>query len=280
VSGAGAQAKLGTPCERDRDCEDTDFCFDPPLFGGAGSKVCSRTCCSSGECDPQGDFVCWVPDAGGGNFCRDSKLVGRPDVGTKKGGEICVSGSECRSGSCSPALQTCIDPCCSDTSCADADALCRLGDDAEGTSFTCQHVAEKKQLYDRCSADAECSSNLCITLGDDTRCSAPCCGSPACGLVELPGGPRMVACENVLREGTVVRACAGLVPDSGIKAVGEPCVTDEECRSARCVNDGKGPRCSDVCCTDASCGDPTSFACRAAPFSGEIASLALRCEPK
>jgi hypothetical protein len=225
--------------------------------------------------------VCWVPAVGGGNFCRDSRLLGLHFTGQNKGGEPCTSGGQCRSGSCSVEQHICIDPCCSDTNCAGADALCRLGDGVQGSAFTCEQVTEKKQLYETCAKDAECSSGLCIDIGDAKRCSQPCCSSTACGLVEIAGGPRMVSCDNVERDGTLVRACAGIVPDSGIKVVGEPCTKNEECRSARCVIHGEASLCSDVCCTDASCGDPTSFVCRPSHLvSGPGPSWALRCQPK
>jgi hypothetical protein len=281
VSGPSADAKLGTPCSEDRDCADTDFCFDPAIFGGEGRKVCSRPCCSSGDCDPEVAFVCWVPVAGGGNFCREGKLIGRPEVGTRNGAEACERDDQCRSGLCGDPPNGCVDPCCSDTNCAAADALCTLSRSGGGTSWACESASEKKPLYERCAADDECSSGLCIVIGAAKRCSVPCCSSAACGFVTLQAGPSLVTCENVEHEGTLVRACSGLAPDKAVKLVGEVCTNNEECRSTRCVNDGAESRCSDVCCIDSSCGDPTLFVCRPSHLVSEMgSSWALRCQAK
>ena len=71
----------------------------------------------------------------------------------------------------------------------------------------------------------------------------------------------------------------GLLREDSIAAVGVACDTNEECRSGMCVNHPEQTQrfCSDVCCSEASCGDVSLFGCRP-PAAGP--SWALRCGPK
>src|SRR5262249_14540482 len=103
----------------------------------------------------------------------------------------------------------------------------------------------------------------------------------ACGLAVVAGKPKIIACDDVSHHGTLVRACSNVLPESATKAVGEPCTANEECRSARCVIEGEKKTCSDVCCVNSSCGDPSLFVCRPShQVLGTSPSWALRCQPK
>src|SRR5262249_44042941 len=128
VSGAGAKPSLGTPCAGDRDCADGDLCLDPADFGGGSTRLSSRACCSSRDCDRAGDYVGWPPPGGGGNFCMSAAVLGRTDLGESMPGDKCDAGSDCRSGACSTGGR-CSDPCCSDTNCTASAEICNLGDD-------------------------------------------------------------------------------------------------------------------------------------------------------
>jgi hypothetical protein len=107
-----------------------------------------------------------------------------------------------------------------------------------------------------------------------------CCGAGSCpGHVQLdPGGDIFaVRCALVQRDGAAFRACAELEPETAGGAVGAPCQSDQDCLGDCIVPDGSGEGvCSDMCCTDEACGDPSAFRCRA---HGVGSSWALRCEP-
>ncbi|HVY48829.1 MAG TPA: hypothetical protein VHB21_23230 [Minicystis sp.] len=270
--------KLGSPCTTDADCADGDFCLEPADFGGDAPRACSRPCCSSSACDPQTNFVCWASETGGGNFCIQADLLGRFFVGARKAGAACDTGKDCRSGAC--AGHHCADPCCSDTNCA-LEAICRLVSTSGTQTWTCAKPPMKKQVNEPCSSDDQCASGLCIYLGDRERCSQPCCSSTICGDLVVAGHLEQLACDDVEHGGALVRACAKVVPESALGVVGSPCMGDEECRSGRCLLDDRGGICTDVCCDDESCGDPSTFVCRP-EHRVELpdASWALRCERK
>jgi hypothetical protein len=275
---------LDAPCTGDDDCAMGDFCLDlaafsaPPGSGvdlpSAAGRRCSRTCCSSGDCDPQ--FVCTIAPDGAGNFCQLATDVGRPAGGALDAMHACTQASDCRSGLCLGSR--CADTCCSDTSCAagagDAgEGACRLGQPAPelASGFWCAVPAGQTGRYGPCKMDAECASGLCLDLGGDVGmvCSSPCCTSGDCG----SAGPATVRCVTV--EG--VRACAALAPSPPGAAVGLTCATDSDCRGGICLKEGDQGTCSDTCCSDQSCGDTASLGCRPASVDG---GWALRCEPK
>ncbi|MGK3993398.1 hypothetical protein [Sorangium sp. So ce1024] len=308
---------LGAPCEAHDDCGPLDFCLDPAAFGGEGPRVCARACCTSSDCDPVRDAVCWVPDTGGGGVCRVGRDVGRPEVGTGRTGDPCAAHRDCRSGMCSEGV--CIDACCSDTSCAATGAVCRLttGLISSGSAWACRPPETTRLLgyFEECDKHEECASGLCV--GDDgvggrddgvggrddgvggrddgvggrddgvggrgdssrRRCTIACCSSSMC---PAPPGDvtHIVGCAEVdIGGGSMVRACARLLPAQSLSAVGVACADDKECRGGVCAIELGQTQgfCTDVCCGDASCGDVARFGCR--PPRTE-SSWALRCEPK
>ncbi|WP_437787105.1 hypothetical protein [Sorangium sp. So ce1097] len=275
---------LGAPCEAHDDCGALDFCLDPATFGGEGPSVCARACCSSSDCDPVRDAVCWVPDMGGGGLCRVGRDVGRPEVGTGRTGDPCAAHRDCRSGMCSEGV--CIDACCSDTSCAATGAVCRLtkGLISSGSAWACRPPQTTSLLgyFEECDEHAECASGLCAQvdgLSGSRRCTMACCASDMC-----PASPgdvtHIVGCAEVdVGGGSAVRACTRVLQAQGFSAVGVACTDDAECRSGMCaIEPGQTQGfCSDVCCGEASCGDVARFGCRP-PRTGS--SWALRCEPK
>jgi hypothetical protein len=273
--------ELGRPCARDSDCGAEDFCLDPVLFGGVGPHVCARSCCTSSDCDPVEKAVCWIPDRGGGGFCRPGVAVGRPDVGTRLPGERCSGRGDCRSGICVEGA--CIDACCSDTNCAATGASCRLTTQlvSAGSAWACQPAEPQKLGYfERCREDVDCASGICASLEGITRCTIPCCSSGMCPVSSSGQTGYNVGCtELTTRDGSIVRACAELRPEQAIGDIGVRCTVDDECRGGMCVRQTGATNgfCSDVCCTEASCGDPSLFGCR--PYAADP-SWALRCAPK
>ncbi len=275
-----AERALGAPCADHEDCGALDFCLDPAVFDDERPRVCARACCTSSDCDPVRDAVCWIPDGGGSGLCRVGRDVGRPEVGTRLSGATCAAPGDCRSGICNEGA--CVDTCCSDTNCATSGAACRFTTDlvSAGPAWACQPVGQGEGRYfDECAGNADCASGLCVYVGGTLRCTIPCCSSDMC-----PAAPgdvmQNVGCAEItVGEGSTVRACARPLPDHSFAAVGVPCATDDACRSGMCVKHPEQTQrfCSDVCCSEGSCGDVSSFGCR--PHSTGP-SWALRCEPK
>jgi hypothetical protein len=274
------EGRLGWPCASDDDCGAHELCLAPELLDGQVRRTCSRLCCTSSDCDPVTAAVCWVPDGGSGGFCRlgTDADVGRPEVGAKLAGESCSRDRDCRSGRCRDAL--CLDSCCSDTNCAAAGAACRLsvGTLSAGASWTCLPAdATKGGDFDPCRVDADCSSGICASLGVGMRCTIPCCSSEVCPLAWPPGGISNVGCGVLSQDGFRVRACVVLRSPDAIQHVGVSCQAEDDCRGGICVRERGAGFCSDICCTDADCGDTSLFECR--PHV-EGSSWALRCAPK
>jgi hypothetical protein len=282
---------LGLPCQTSADCAPGDLCLDPASFGGAGTPSCSRLCCSSDDCDPEGQSVCWAAPVGGASFCRPASLLGRSVPGAAQAGDGCQEDGDCRSGVCACSLPSCgekrcFDTCCSDTDCAAGTGLaCTLV--ASGPfagSFACgPDTTYGSPLFHGCSTDADCASGLCVAFGSVSLCSAPCCGSASCGAA--PGLPGVVACAEVDGHGAFVRACSQPLPETASAAVGDPCSAGDACRSGLCLGaTGKmNGYCTDLCCIDADCGDPSAFACLPSPSPPTDASApdagawVLRC---
>jgi hypothetical protein len=268
--------ELGLPCTKDSDCSPGDLCFDPVPFGGAGARTCSRPCCTSNDCDPTASFVCWVPPAGGGPFCRNAGDLGRKATGALRAFEGCSADGDCRSGLCDPATHRCADTCCSDTSCAGIVGSCRFVAPApagDGPGFFCANPSpDGKGRYEPCAQDGDCASGLCVVQAGEQRCSAPCCSSSMCETGPDKGEP--VRCMTIVRgDGTTVRACGDELPPTATRLVGAACSADDDCRSGACV----AGTCTDACCSDASCGAQAAFGCL--PMQ-DSTSWALRCTPK
>lgn len=139
VRGELAEHALGKPCDTNGDCGPLEICLDPTLFGGEGRSVCTRPCCSSSDCNPRPDAVCWVPPKGRAGFCRVGREVDRDEVGTRLAGEECSEDGDCRSGICSDT-GVCVDACCSDTDCAATGMTCQrtTGLISSGSAWACQ----------------------------------------------------------------------------------------------------------------------------------------------
>jgi hypothetical protein len=268
--------ELGALCTSDEDCGQGDLCLDPARIGAAGLPRCSRACCSSSDCDPDPQFVCWLAPEGAGSFCRAAGEVGRHAAGTGEPGSACTKPGDCRSGLCNG--ERCMDTCCSDTGCNAAGGVCdftaaSVSDQPAG--FWCSMPPkDRKPRYAVCSAHSDCASGLCIPLAPDgvPRCSEPCCASSQCEM--LPDKLIPVACAPVQVGEVWVHACSALVLGSATGAVGTKCNADGDCRSGAC--DADTGRCTDACCVDASCGDH-SYVCRP---SGKPTAWALRCKPR
>ncbi len=261
-SGSDAPVKpydLGLECQLDADCK-SNLCADSrflaqPTFEKTRS-VCSKTCCTSSDCDA--GFFCHSGGKGG-RYCLPMAKAGRGPQGTKVGGDTCTQSTECRSGLCDGTK--CVDTCC-------GDAQCKVGTScvfaaADGTKqWTCA-ASTGSGFSTACTLDTTCKSKLC----GNGRCAPSCCNDAACAAV--PGGFfGHCTYEYAALKPEQPLYCLG-VSVSG-NAVGDPCTGDTECLSSVCEKN----KCVAVCCSDADC---PGQACR--PALGRSPPL-LRCVPK
>jgi hypothetical protein len=131
--------------------------------------------------------------------------------------------------------------------------------------FTCQITAATGATDDLCDSNADCKSGFCDTPPGG-HCAPPCCGSTACPTT------RAVCNFEPASADEHVRVCADY--GHGTKAVGDACTDYSDCLGGRCYQMSDGQKhCSDVCCVDADCGNP-SYACHLY-YSGS--SPLLRC---
>jgi hypothetical protein len=275
--GTCAPSALGAPCTTDADCTSGDFCLDPSVLGGAGPRRCSRTCCISSDCDPDAQFVCWIPPHGPSSFCRSADEIDRAPGGALGVMASCKVNGDCRSGRCSGGA--CTDTCCSDTDCAARHGVCRVDGPPrlDALGFGCGPPPGSAGRYMSCQSDADCASGLCVDFGDKRPiCSSSCCTSSECETYK--SAP--VHCVMLGGAHAGLRACGPLplaATAMGSLPVGVSCTEPGQCRSGSCI----ASRCSDMCCEDASCGDdPSQFVCRPAQVGGVNGAWALQCEPK
>ncbi len=268
---------LGASCSSDGECPSDSFCLDPADIDQAAAPRCSRLCCASTDCGaPALGQVCWPPPGGSGNVCWPAAVIGRPAPGAAPSGAACNDHGECRSAVCHQG--TCLDTCCDDSYCLAGKDVCRvmLSPLADHDTWVCAAPPSAANA-DFCSSNNDCRSALCLTVADDVDvCARPCCSSRECGSVFLGVASAPLACAPTT-DGTL-RTCSRLLTETAIRDVGAVCVEDGQCRSGLCLTEGDGePYCSDACCTDASCGDVASFACRPVDSGG---TWALRCVRK
>jgi hypothetical protein len=271
-AGLCGAATWGGACAGDGDCLTSEVCLDPRTVGGLGAPFCTRACCSSEDCAPDDAAVCWLPPAGGGAYCRAAVSVGRGPAGTLGALAPCSDGAACRSGLCSEGR--CADTCCGDTACAPL-GVCRLDGPPRvpALGFWCGTQPGTAAKWATCTADTDCVSGLCIAVDAKHKaCGSPCCSSAECA---GPGGAA-AACVELAGTHAGVRGC---MPETtlGTAAVAVSCTEDADCRSGLCLDLAGRLQCSDLCCSDASCGAPASIACRPGLVAG---AWALRCEPR
>ncbi|MEZ4299475.1 MAG: hypothetical protein R3B70_31285 [Polyangiaceae bacterium] len=256
---------LGEPCAGEGTCARGDRCFDPEEVGFAGEPLCSHPCCSSADCGVGTGLVCAV--LGPGKMCVPAATWGRGELGEGYPGAPCETGDECRSGVCKDG-RVCADACCTDAECASAGAVCR----DEGAGWECGIAPPAAGAFPAaCVTDGDCASSLCVKWPDGLhRCAEPCCSSTACGIVKVGDLFQHIGCVPVPHGPSLVLACAAIVDGPADRALGQPCESGGDCRGGRCIevpaldtSPGAARKvCSDVCCTDASCGAPHLFSCQ------------------
>jgi hypothetical protein len=271
VSGGGtggvAPGSLGAPCTGSGQCDATLFCANPNEHGAmAGGAVCTKSCCSSSECSPWTEGVCFGAK-GRYALCKPASLVGRPPPGAKDTGETCGSGAECRSGVC--AGDVCQDTCCADSNCPGNLATCayQAMQGSGWQTFTCANKTGGGYGA-LCLGDSDCKSDVCFGL-----CTKPCCRVSDCGAA-------FQKCwyTKYTQTGDVVKSCVDGDPPGSLDN-GQVCTTDGDCKSSICVKPATGASyCSDACCKASDCGNPSAFSCL--PAKTTDGDTLLICVPK
>ncbi|MEZ4265612.1 MAG: matrixin family metalloprotease [Myxococcota bacterium] len=242
---------MGDVCASDYDCISSLFC--QALSGSSGA--CAKTCTPSvGGC-PTG-FACYAyqnqPTSG---VC----LAGGGGGATKTIGETCANSAECISQLCvsSSTGATCRQPCTSTAPCPSGQTCSPLPGSNVG-ACTVVPVTPKKEVGEPCQSPSECASNLCASDGATFRCIQPCQTLLQCAqgqaCVALAGG-------------------GGGCFDVDQKEIGEPCDSNETCKSLQCISfdGGANYTCSDSCQSDANC--PCGMHC------GAVTSGGAKCVP-
>ncbi len=241
---------VGETCSFDAQCGADLRCFETAALGlrasdvGGAAQVCSRACCTSGDC-PTGS-TCWASGSGARGCVPTSILAAGPSGAPAD--EACGRTNQCGGGTCaartSPAY-----------------------DDAARRAFTCGSPVGFSTTD--CDYSSDCASGLCVPYCDDLgffcvyRCASACGGTADCSAEEY--------CGYVRAGSDAVQACV-LRDGFGDGGQGDSCSGSRDCRGLACLPGAGRSYCADTCCTDADCGSP-SFECRPRRFDGFWAML-------
>lgn len=262
----------GSECTENIECL-SDFCAPGEQLNLPGSGVCFEPCCRDSEC-AAGEF-CWGPGTGarsclpadGTQFPGISSATGRNGIGSGAPGSSCSTGADCRSGRCDGS--TCFGACGLSGDCP---ATCGLTDEGPG----CRSGGD---LGASCTADSQCSVDICSGSAADDICLSQTC-TEAASCPDVSGLDKL--CSYVrLAPDQVLSICDYDTPSSGLPPV-ENRGYGAECQVSYCPNfesccggilcfDGQvrygcdsrtciSNRCTQACCTDASC--PGGDVCR------------------
>jgi MYXO-CTERM domain-containing protein len=219
VPGEGGPVPDGEPCTSAGECA-SFRCVDV-----MGTMRCARACTPEGDACGTVELLCEVA-AGGCGSCIPVEL----STGPRPFGAVCDGDSDCASGTCLDGF--CTRACGGTTICPSMwhcrDRLCVRG--------------ELGGAGDDCVSSEDCGGSApeCVTTSDgDQLCAGPCDEMGAC---ELGGGLECAptdAGDRCLPPGL---------------ALGEPCTSNDECRSTLC-----GGVCTRFCSPSDPC--PSGFDC-------------------
>lgn len=250
-------------CETDADCGSGSAysCIDV----GTGSKVCTKSCAASADCD--GDSMCYQFGSGRGSF----SLCFAPDL-TENSVEICPASYVCKADGPAPAL-TCnklwdlcptnADGCggrsdlCIPTGLnAKCSCTCR-GDDECGAGAHClvDPVTKTQACFPETLVEA-CGNTYCapgLACRDDA--CIPTCGGFLCDRSEVcvdndcvpacDSCPAGTTCDAQSSTCLPVDRCMGMVCSSGSRCVDGTCLEGGVCENVACAD---GQVCQgDVC---------------------------------
>jgi V8-like Glu-specific endopeptidase len=200
----------------------------------------------SGTCVDDGEERCDGYD----NDCNDLVDEVCADIG-----ETCEVDEDCLSLTCHEGLcsQGC-DPIRPFTGCPPG-FYCGGTADCEGF---CVAGSQGDLAIDApCTADTECASLFCADPGDGRqRCLEPCRG----------GDGRCINGEVCAASLGVCGGCVAATIVRGLRGLGEPCETNEECGSGSCLVELDRGYCSAACERDSDC--VTGYHCRSTATGG------------
>jgi hypothetical protein len=128
---------------------------------------------------------------------------------------------------------------------------------------TCQNgkcvLANQKGYGSSCTSQKDCTSGICLQYGANTFCSQMCSSTSSC-----PNGDQCLP----LKDGG--SACLPGSANMGTKLLGEPCLTNMDCKTQICVSvPGQGYLCAQEC--DLQSNDcPQGFMCAPTTSGGGL----------
>jgi hypothetical protein len=276
ASEAAGLKPLGALCGSPAECS-SGVCGDSALIVGPtlpGSAVCTKACCTSGECEDSTvkDFVCF-PSVGG-NYCIDPSLLSLPTPGTGLPGAACSGPGGCRSSVCTD--NACQDTCCRDTDCTGS-TVCQYSVVEEGQNYNCGPSGGSGGQGADCTFQ-NCDSNLCVIPSidsEDDYCFAACCSNADC---KDDDNGSSTSCNwaklNDPDAGQLwTRSCSEDI-NPGKAGFTMPCKTNTDCLGGLCF---KGKSCTIPCCDDSVCG---TGSCSYASFPSTSGNVDLQvCVP-
>lgn len=232
----------GRSCQTDAECDTFTVCIN----GTCGEKPCSGLLdCAPGQlCLPKTgstETVCTAPE------CNDE--------------EPCPNNGICNNGICeggnTDGTDGGGDPCDADTPCVDGQVCNAAG--------ICEwNIGSPSDICSECSTNDDCSSGLCVTVGNQKACVTECstaadcesgfqCYQNAC----VPGAFNCTGClvDGCPEEGTHCNGNTGTCVAN--KTSCDACQFDGDCGAGlRCYNNFCVPECADGNCpTNGTCTD-------------------------
>ena len=210
---------FGGTCTKNTDCKSPYTCATLD----SGVMMCTNTCDPYNDTCPQ-NYHCALVSASNKNLCI-------PGAKKKGEGEACSTSYECASGFCFPAPDGSGSTC--RIACNKNDPQCPAGQacwaPTYGTVGGCypesQVPIQPKPVGSKCTKDAECLSGICYSpAGQEKLCRLQC-------TVDLQNCPDNYYCADIGGRGACIPGEKPVV----LKADGDACTANEECKSGWCV---------------------------------------------
>jgi hypothetical protein len=279
--GCGSPTKIGTPCQKDGDCNVVGQRCVPSLNGGP--KVCTKPCSSNtGATGCPVGFDCGVTDPAVGPTCNKVSYAVDASGAPVLFGKSCSLDTAVCNGTGDPnAAPSCRkgrDPLADPPAPLEVDpsayctGSCNSDDDCP-SAFRCDtdwDMTKKcllRSICDACVINENCPSDfpVCVKGSDGNGfCSKSCNGDQDC-----PGAAAMLlwaSCQPAVDvTGAGLNACtprAGACVKNG--ELCDPCRTTSDCKDGyTCVtNDSNHERfCTKRCTNDNGCGGPNGTKC-------------------